>query len=384
MAAAAVAAALAVGACGKRGNPLPPLRPVPARIADLAALRIDDRVELTFTVPNANADQTTPVAIDRVAIFAMTSAAGAVPPPATAILGTDDNLRATLTIRTPDETKAETGAASGPSRPAAAPNPPPVPAAPAADEGKTAAAPGARATLVDPLGTPRAGGPASITYAAVGVTAGGRGRKGPASNTVTVPLGDPPTAPTGLAATSNETTLTVTWDAASAASVLLYEPATSSAADPTAGPHLVTPAPISRPYTEAVEFGRERCFVARAIRTTGAAAVASAPTAPVCTTAVDRYPPPAPEHLQAIQDGAAITLNWSAVDASDLAGYIILRGDAQGAAMQPLMRQPIAATTFVDTAVEPGATYTYSVYAVDRAAVPNVSQQSNRQTVTVR
>jgi hypothetical protein len=50
-----------VGACGKKGNPLPPLRPVPARIADLTAVRTRGQVELQFTVPAVNLDGTTPV-----------------------------------------------------------------------------------------------------------------------------------------------------------------------------------------------------------------------------------------------------------------------------------------------------------------------------------
>ena len=54
--AALVLTALAATACGKRGDPQPPLRPIPGRVADLSAHRVDDRVELRFTVPAANLD----------------------------------------------------------------------------------------------------------------------------------------------------------------------------------------------------------------------------------------------------------------------------------------------------------------------------------------
>lgn len=107
-------------------------------------------------------------------------------------------------------------------------------------------------------------------------------------------------------------------------------------------------------------------------------------SAPVCTTPVDSYPPPAPAGLQAIQEGAFVTLNWTGVEAADLAGYVVLRGDDEGRSMLPLTRAPIKETTYVDRTARAGATYTYSVYAVDTAPTSNVSEQSNRVTVAVR
>jgi hypothetical protein len=99
---------------------------------------------------------------------------------------------------------------------------------------------------------------------------------------------------------------------------------------------------------------------------------------------VDRYPPPAPTNLRAIQEGGAITLTWTPSDAADLAGYIVLRGDAGGVNMQPLLKEPVREPAYKDETARSGETYTYSVYAVDAAPTPNVSQQSDRQVVTVR
>jgi hypothetical protein len=48
------------------------------------------------------------------------------------------------------------------------------------------------------------------------------------------------------------------------------------------------------------------------------------------------------------------------------------------------MRTPLTATSYTDASVQPGVSYAYSVYAVDNAPVANVSQQSNRETITVR
>ena len=116
----------------------------------------------------------------------------------------------------------------------------------------------------------------------------------------------------------------------------------------------------------------------------GGATVEGPPSDVFCATAIDRYPPPAPTSLRAIQEGGAITLTWTPSDAADLGGYIVLRGDAAGVSMQPLIREPVREPAFKDETARSGETYTYSVYAVDTAPTPNVSQQSDRQVVTVR
>jgi fibronectin type 3 domain-containing protein len=85
-----------------------------------------------------------------------------------------------------------------------------------------------------------------------------------------------------------------------------------------------------------------------------------------------------------VQEGAAVVLSWSAVEASDLAGYVVLRGPAVGDALQPLMRDPVRETTFRDNSAAAGASYVYQVYAVDTAVPANVSQLSTRQIVAVR
>lgn len=66
---------LAGMACGSKGPPLAPLRPVPAIISDLRAARLADVVQLQFTVPTGNADSTTPADLARVDVFALTGEA---------------------------------------------------------------------------------------------------------------------------------------------------------------------------------------------------------------------------------------------------------------------------------------------------------------------
>ena len=79
-----------------------------------------------------------------------------------------------------------------------------------------------------------------------------------------------------------------------------------------------------------------------------------------------------------------ISLIWDSVEAADLAGYIVLRGDAPGETLTPLFETPIAETTYRDTTVEPGRRYVYAVVSVDTASPANHSAQSTRVEETGR
>lgn len=483
----AAAALVASAACGKKGNPLPPLRPVPARVSDLTVRRTAAGIELHLTIPSGNTDGTTPPAVERVEIYAKPVAANTtLASTADAITGDSNNRRTTIAVRRPepesDESEKPASDKAAPPAPATQ-----VPAAP------TEPAPGDPVTFEDhpsPLWTAAT----AVDYVAVAIAGGGRGRRSPLSAIVTVPLGDLPKAPTDVTAESDDKVTRLSWtmprlpgppppaplavltvpasatatpsvSAADAASMfVLPAPAVAMPAAPaapaatlglarpgregsggfgtseperggrggrgqregkggraggrgsrgaaaaTARPAppppqlaaevlrvnpspkpgetaltLLTTTPVSQPtFTVPVEFGVEQCFVVRALVVMGPVTLESAPSAPRCITPVDRYPPAAPTGLQAIQEGTAVTLNWSPVDAPDLAGYIVLRGDGTGETMRPLMREPVTTTIYRDETVTAGATYTYSIYAVDRATPPNVSQQSNRETITVR
>ena len=67
---------LVMTACGKKGPPLPPLVKLPVAPADLTVARRADTVDLQFTVPNANTDNTRPANVSRVDVYAFTGPAG--------------------------------------------------------------------------------------------------------------------------------------------------------------------------------------------------------------------------------------------------------------------------------------------------------------------
>jgi hypothetical protein len=253
-----------------------------------------------------------------------------------------------------------------------------------AGTGGSAVAPGERAVIEDRAADLSAESTARLYYVTVPIVGGGRGRRGPLSAPVPVPLGPRPPAPSTLTFSHDETTLTMAWVAQASAGRTFRVTRTNAAGVDVAGSPAVPVAASGASATLPVEFGREICVVVRTIESTGAVTLEGDPSPPSCVTPVDRYAPAAPTGLQIVQDGAAVTLVWNAVDASDVAGYVVLRGVGAATTLQPLVRTPIRETTYRDTTVAVGSTYVYAVYATDNAATPNVSQLSARQTVTVR
>ena len=103
-----------------------------------------------------------------------------------------------------------------------------------------------------------------------------------------------------------------------------------------------------------------------------------------CVTPQDTFPPAAPKNLAAIAGSGVISLIWDPNTESDLAGYIVLRGEAPGDTLQAITPQPVTVTSYRDESVRTGTRYVYAVVAVDRAEPQNVSPQSNRAAETAR
>ena len=78
----------------------------------------------------------------------------------------------------------------------------------------------------------------------------------------------------------------------------------------------------------------------------------------------DIYPPPAPRRLDALSEGRIVRLAWDPVPASDLAGYLVYRAEGEGAPVQ-LTPKPIKDSFMTDEAVKPGTRYRYTVRAID-------------------
>jgi hypothetical protein len=400
------AAGLAAPGCGKKGPPLAPLLRVPGRAMDITARRAGDTVSVTFTIPSVNIDETKPADIARVDLLAYTAMeqndvrdprrmtlVGSIPvrkpaePPAPPEPGEDQGALVTLTETLTDEMLKPVA----PDRKVPSP---PVPSEPVSWSGAPKVAP-----LAGPVPRPEP----RRYYVVYGVSRGGN--RGGASPRPAVPLGRPPAAPAQPSLEVTEGGIVVTWDVPPGARLPYQERAEGEVLNATTrgmesapalayvvyragenAPIRLTEKPVTdRTFTDqAVAFGAKRCYDVRTVTGQGNVAFESAPSPTACVTPADTFPPAAPTSLAAVAGQGAISLIWVGVDAADLAGYLVLRGDAPSGELQPLFEVPIRETTYRDATARAGVRYVYAVIAVDNASPPNRSARSNTVEETAR
>ena len=404
-----------VAGCGKKGPPLAPLNVAPEAPQAVTARRLGDTVYVQLTVPAKNVGGSGPYSVAHLEVYAATLAPGAETPPNRDFLK-PPFVVSKIAIRKPVDPEAEVDATSPeqklpapgdvitfvdaitpallapqqvskPVAPAAAPSTAAPPAAAAAAT-PAAATPGAPPAAAAPAPTPVL----TRIYAIQGVAA--NGARGPASARVMVPLLAAPPPPSPGGTSFDQASVTITWtppavvsDEALGVGYNVY-PASPAppAGTPPSAPAPLNPKPLDvTTYThQGAKAGEEQCFVVRSTAAVGAMTVESDPSEPICVTPADTFPPNAPTGLAAVSGPGVINLIWDANTDADLAGYLVLRGEAPGDTLQPLTPQPIRETRYVDRAVQPGVTYVYAVVAVDRAATPNRSALSNRVQETAR
>jgi hypothetical protein len=219
----------------------------------------------------------------------------------------------------------------------------------------------------------------SRIYAVRGVAK--NGRPGPPSTRVELPLISPPAQPAAPKATATENSIVLTWTASAASGApIAYNIYKAGSTDP------INSAPVAEPKYEraGVTFGTEECFTLRAVQKLGAISLESSSSPSVCLTPRDTFPPAAPTGLSIVAGTGTMNLGWDANKEPDLAGYLILRGEAPGDTLQPLTPAPITATSYEDKTVKPGVRYVYVVIAVDNATPPNRSAPSARVEETAR
>jgi predicted small lipoprotein YifL len=423
---------LALAACGKKGPPLAPLRVAPARIEDLTASKTGEEVQARFTVPSANADQTKPADLAAVEVYAISGKPE--DPTGNSLAGPQFIRFAKLVGRievappeTPGETPPDPTKGSVAERARAAAELAARQALPAQGSSTTVVerltrddytpfvhpdrrakppTPPAPVVLVRPLGPAPPEEPFSRTYVAIGVSR--HGTRGALSNRVAVPLADAPGPPTAVSVVYVETSATVLWTEPPGTFKRVQRPAKPDEIEarslapgvvPTTynvyrvarggGSGAATPQPINAAAIEGTAYtqnpitlGEEGCYQVRAVRVYGNARLESAPSETVCTTFVDTFPPPPPANLAAVGSEGGVSLIWDASPGTDVAGYVVLRGEI-GAAGPPatlaaLTAQPIRESTYRDDTARRGARYVYAVVAIDGASPPNRSVESNR------
>ena len=100
-------------------------------------------------------------------------------------------------------------------------------------------------------------------------------------------------------------------------------------------------------------------------------------------TPIDLTPPAPPRGLTAIPTPGVVSLSWSVNAEPDLLGYLVYRLEPPALTPARLTDTPIQTTTFTDRTVRSGATYSYTITAVDRSRHRNESAPSAEVSVTV-
>jgi hypothetical protein len=432
-------AAFVVGACGKKGPPLAPIVRIPAAVTMIQAQRVGSDAFVTVTIPAKNIDGSVPIDIGRVEVYGYTGRR----PPSNARWVEVAELVATIPVIPPlfpDAPPADTSQPVDLSQGAL-----PGTMVTILDhltpatlvQGKVPEEPVRRGRApIAPVATTTAE-PDVLRrfYIAIGFSE--RGRPGPPGTAADFPLIETPAPPAFVNASYTETTMDLAWPpsggivgflfdsplppedpplnellepivttptASPTAPVLpsgpvKYNVYRQEAPDPLAFPDTTAPVPwtetppaplnpaplATQTFAEPVGFGRERCYYVRPVRGTPPNAVEGDPSPPNCFIPVDQFPPAAPARLVAVADEGGISLIWEPNAEPDVAGYMILRGEASDATLQPLTPTPVAEPRFRDTHVAAGKKYVYAVVARDsRLPVANVSGESNRVEETAR
>lgn len=438
LAALGALAALAA-ACGARGAPQPPLRIVPDRIAPLTATRLGERVYLEFEAPDQDSDRATPGDVARIEVYAVTTQPTERRPEEEFSEDWLDaaTLVAVLPVRLPDAPPSDPppalrdllddvqnrDAVGGPVaffevaqgeevtvverlRPEALT--PVTVGDPEEDEEEEEEDDEPERVLPMPLVSPPPTPPPIRSYVAFAVSS--RGRPGDPSGLAAVPLVPPPPPPGPPAVTYTGGSVQVAWEepptfrlpvqeervlppALRSSPVLEGVPPSRYVVHDVAAsgdPDVERPERLGPPSSAPLHadggptFPDTRCYEVRVMDSVGELEILGPPSPATCVVLTDTFPPVPPRGVIAVADTAGVSLVWDENAEEDLAGYLVLRGTAVDATLQPLTAEPVVGTAYQDTDVTAGERYFYQVLAVDDAVPPNASPPSETVTEIAR
>ena len=326
--AGALLLSLALGACGKKGDPLPPLRTIPAPTQDLSVAQQGRLILLEMAYPSTTSAGQALGGIDSVELFAVskpTSAEGPLPtaepyeflleqPPLLVLQGTElqsSILGDRIQFRLP---------------------------------------------LADSL-------PAVPTATIFAVRTTKLGESSRLSNRVALRAQEPPAAPSGLDAQARRPGVELTWRAPGEAEGFdVYR-------------RLATERGYGNPIGRAA--GEDRSYVDRSasygeryiytVRTVGVAEplVHSDPAGEREIEYLDRFPPRLPQNLVALPERGSIRLRWDPSPDRDVAGYILLRRDPTRNELVRITDEPVTGTEYLDRGLASGLTFEYRIRVVD-------------------
>jgi hypothetical protein len=348
-------------ACGKRGDPRPPVPLIPRATTDLVVTQRGARVLLSWSYPALTTSGASLRDIRRVVVYRYSENLPAAASPAvraaaaqadTATLG-QPSLFSTVPILTPVQflkLREKIDSIDG-----------------ANLKGATV---GSRLTYEDkpPLAGPSSH-PIRLTYAVV--TEGATARSDSSNLASIVPV-DVAIAPSGLQATPRPEGVALAWTASeksisgthpSIAGYDIYRLTPGEKIDTSSKP--VNGAPVKETtYLDVPPFGTYR-YAVSAVSSVDEPRIESEPSEEAQATYKDLLPPPPPKGLTALIEDRAVRLVWDPVDAPDLLGYRIYR--SEGKVRLTITKTPIPQTNFTDISVVPGTPYDYGVTSIDKS-----------------
>lgn len=340
---------LALIACGKRGDPRPPVPVIPQATSDLVVTQRAARVVLTWSYPSLTTSGRSLPSIRRVSVFRYVQEL----PPSAAIAPT---LTAAQFAKLSQRIDSIEGAK--------------LPAATV----------GAKLVYEDrPAFQSLSERPIRITYAIVTEGFNARSELSNLATIVPLPVAVPPT---GLTATAQAEGVRLEWNAPTASATGPGKPVivgydiyrdTEDIERP------INPTPVQgTSYTDQPTYG-DRTYRVTAVGSAGPPKIQSDPSAPASATFKDLVPPPPPASVTALVETRVVRLLWEVVDAPDLDGYNVYR--TEGTARIKLTPHPARQTHFGDESVDVGIEYFYSVTAVDKNG--NESKPTNSEPILV-
>lgn len=328
-------------ACGKRGDPHPPIPIIPKATTDLVVAQRGAKVLLSWGYPALTTAGKNLSNIRRVVVYR----------------ATDPNAASPLTPAQFVKLRTKVDSIEGANLPAATE--------------------GARLTFEDTSQFATTDGrPVRLTYAVV--TEGPNATSDLSNLAAIVPL-DVPVPPSALTATPKAEGVVLTWAAPALSITSKAKPAITgynvyrvgegeSLTDQTKP---VNTAPVSATtHTDVPPYGKFT-YVVSAV---AASHIESDPSPPATVTFKDLTPPPQPKNVEFLLETKAIRLVWEPVEAPDLAGYRLFR--TEGSGHEPDIREagtiplpPLVVTTpyYVDARAEAGIAYKYGVASVDKS-----------------
>ncbi|MEM6454958.1 MAG: hypothetical protein AAF772_07670 [Acidobacteriota bacterium] len=346
-------------ACGKKGDPLPPLRTVPQRIDDLRVRQEGTELRLTMTYPQTTAAGLPLGGIDAVEILqysAPATADGEVPviDPRTFEL----SAKPLLTLRGTELGAAITG-----------------------DSVQV------RLPLQDPLPTPSEAVSFAVRTTKLAETS-------MLSNRASLVPRAAVAAPTGFAARSTAQGVALTWDYDAPAAAAESEGDDANAIDGFdvfrrdarergyGEPLRRVGADARRVVDASAAFGTRYIYTVRTL-VSKQPLIYSLEAGEAEVDHQDRFAPPLPQNLVALGERGSVRLRWDASDAPDVAGYRLFRRDPGQRDFRDLTGGTlITETTFVDRGLAAGQRFEYRVQVVDQ--VGNESDRSPVTTAVVR